>query len=81
MTTETTQTTDKKTPTHILKLLPGESGKNAYPVRMGVIWETKKGNLRLSFDLIPDSTHLHRDIIVAVPFEQQDEPVEDIPLN
>lgn len=68
MTTEN-NTNEKKTPTHIITMLSGEQGKRRYPVRIGSIWETKKGNMRLSFDIVPDAKHLHADVFVAVPYE------------
>ena len=77
MTTE--KPSEKKTPTHIITLLSGEKNARSYPVRVGAIWETQKGNLRLRFDIVPDAQHLHHDVLVAVPYEpKQTDTPEDV---
>ena len=79
MTTEN-QTKEKKTPTHIITMLSGDKNVRSYPVRVGAVWATQKGNLRLSFEIVPDTKHLHEDVLVAVPYEPKgdDVPFSDI---
>ena len=80
MTTEITN--EKKAPTHIITMLSGDKNARSFPVRVGAIWETQKGNMRLSFDIIPDARHLHEDVFVAVPYEEKrNEAAADISLD
>lgn len=72
MTTEN-NSSEKKMPTHLITMLSGEKGKRGYPVRIGTIWATNKGNMRLSFDIVPDATHLHKDVFVAVPYKGRED--------
>lgn len=68
MTKETT-TSDKRQPRYTILLLPED--KDGYPTRVGVAFETRKGNCRMVWDVLPATHELARRELVLVPYQDR----------
>ncbi len=68
MTTKNTPATDTKKPTYVLTLLRKDAGK--YGTRVGVTFETEKGNQRLVWNVIPSSLELQNGTLVLVSYSE-----------
>jgi hypothetical protein len=70
MTNETGTQVEPKLPTYIVKLIRSENGRKHYPVKVGVSFETEKGNQRILWDIIPASIELRDCVMILVPYEE-----------
>ncbi len=70
MTEETDAPAETKKPTYTVKLLRSD-GRRSYPAKIGVAFETKKGNQRILWDIIPASFELRDCELILVPYEDQ----------
>jgi hypothetical protein len=57
---------EKAKPTYILKLLRKDGG--GYGAKVGVTFETERGNQRIVWDVIPSSVELAYGTLVFVPY-------------
>jgi hypothetical protein len=73
MTNETTQPTEIKNPTYTVMLLRPKEGRRSYPTRIGVSFETRKGNQRILWDIIPAGFELRDCETILVPYVEQGE--------
>lgn len=60
---------DTKKPTFVLKLLRKDGGR--YGAKLGVTFETGRGNQRIVWDVVPSATELHTGTLVLMPYTEQ----------
>ena len=71
--TNATTNHENRNPTHVVRLIRDEKGRNSFPVKVGVTFTTKQGNLRLTWDVLPATSELANGILILAPYEDQSE--------
>ena len=69
MSNNANQQPSKVQPTYVLKIIRKDSG--SYGTKVGVTFETGRGNQRIVWDVIPNSIELSYGTLILVPYADE----------